>query len=152
MKSSYYLQNNPMVVMGVVCTVIKIKKKADIGRIAVMLPMLLDNKIVDALLDRRLQYSMRQLIQQNGINLANYNDRYISLLTPLYHALSIMLDADMIKLNGSMIEPSFNAGKCSVYAFDSCRIKRIVQATQELIELSEKESNKELYKLLKVAL
>lgn len=152
MKTSYYLRNNPLVVMGVIDTVLQSKETADIGRIAVLLPMLLDDKMVDSLLDSRLQYSFRQLIQQNNMYLANYNDRYLSLLTPLYHALCIMLDADAIRLNGAAIEPSANICKVRIEADSSNRLQRINKAAEKLFAIAERESNKELYQVLKVAL
>lgn len=152
MKTSYYLRNNPLVVMGIIDAVLQSKGSADIGRIAVFLPMLLDDKVVGSLLDNSLQYSFRQLVQQNNMYLANYNDRYLSLLMPLYHALCIMMDADAIRMNGATIEPSANLCKVRIEASSSKRLQRINKAVEKLFAIAEKESNKELYQVLKVAL
>ena len=137
MKTSYYLRNNPLVVMGVIDTVLRSKGTADIGRIAVLLPMLLDDKVVGSLLNNRLQYSFRQLVQQNNMYLANYNDRYLSLLKPLYHALCIMMDADAVMLNGADIEPSINISKVRIEADCSNRLQRINKAAEKLFAIAE---------------
>lgn len=152
MKTSYYLRNNPVLVMGVIETALQDSGSADIGRVAALLPLLLDEKMVDTLLDSRLQYSFRQLVQQNNMYLANYNDRYLSLLHPLYHALTIMMDADVVRVNGSRIEVSAREYIGLATASDSDRMKRVSKATTRLFQLAERETNKELYQLLKVAL
>lgn len=152
MKTSYYLRNNPVIVMGIIETALQDRGSADIGRMAALLPLLLDEKMVGTLLNSRLQYSFRQLVQQNNMYLANYNDRYLSLLHPLYHALIIMMDADVVKLNGSHIEASTREFIGLSTASDSDRMRRVSMATKRLFQLAERETNKELYQLLKVML
>lgn len=152
MNNLYYLRNNPVIVMGVIKIVLQRDGHVDIGRIAVLLPILFDERMVEKLLDGNVHYTFRQLVQQNNMYLANYNDRYLSLLNPFYRALSIMLDADTVKLNGSEIEPSVDKLFSLVNTNSSVRMKRVTDAASRLLLLAEKESNKELYQLLKIAL
>lgn len=152
MNNLYYLRNNPVIVMGVIKIVLQRDGHVDIGRIAVLLPFLFDERMVEKLLDGNVHYTFRQLVQQNNMYLANYNDRYLSLLNPFYRALSIMLDADTVKLNGSEIEPSVDKLFGLVNTNSSVRMKRVTDAASRLLLLAEKESNKELYQLLKIAL
>lgn len=154
MNNLYYLRNNPVMVMGVVETVLQRDGYADVGRIAALLPILFDERMVEKLLDRNLQFSFRQLVQQNNMYLANYNDRYLSLLNPFYRALSIMMDANAVRLNGANIEPSSDKSLHLVNTSESGseRMKRVADATCRLLTLAEKETNKELYALLKVSL
>lgn len=139
-------------VMGVIETALHRDGHADLGRVAALLPILFDEKMVDLLLDGSLQYTFRQLVQQNNMFLANYNDRYLSLLNPLYHALSIMMDANAVKLNGAVIEPSSKTCFGILVSGKSSRMQRVSDATERLLQLAERESNKELYQLLKVTL
>lgn len=152
MNNLYYLRNNPVIVMGVIKIVLQRDGHVDVGRIAALLPILFDERMVGKLLDGNVQYTFRQLVQQNNMYLANYNDRYLSLLNPFYRALSIMLDADTVKLNGSEIEPSVDKLFSLVNTSSSVRMKRVTDAASRLLLLAEKESNKELYQLLKIAL
>lgn len=139
-------------VMGVIETALQRDGHADVGRVAALLPILFDEKMVDLLLNSSLQYTFRQLVQQNNMYLANYNDRYLSLLNPFYHALSIMLDANAVKLNGAVIEPSAKTCIGIVASGKSSRMQRVSNAANRLLQLAERESNKELYQLLKVSL
>lgn len=138
--------------MGVIETALQKDGRVDVSRIAALLPLLFDERMVEVLLDGKIQYNFRQLVQLNNLYLANYNDRYLSLLMPFYRALSILLDAGAVKLNGSEIELSsnqlFNISKSG----NSERMNRVVDATGRLLSIAEKETNKELYQLLKVAL
>lgn len=152
MNKSYYLRNNPVLVIGVIETALQRDGHADVGRIAALLPILFDEKMVDLLLDSSVQYTFRQLVLQNNMYLANYNDRYLSLLYPFYQALSIMMDADTVKINGTDIEPSTDNAFELVSARIGDRMQRVCEATNRLFCLAEKETNKELYQLLKVAL
>lgn len=152
MNNLYYLRNNPVIVMGVIETALQREGHVDVGRIAALLPILFDERMVEILLNGNVQYSFRQLVQLNNIYLANYNDRYLSMLRPLYRALSIMMDADAVKLNGCEIEPSSNQLYAIANSGNSGRMKRVADATGRLLCIAEKETNKELYLLLNVAL
>lgn len=152
MNNLYYLRNNPVIVMGVIETALQRYGRANVGRIAALLPLLFDERMVEILLDGNIQYSFRQLIQLNNMYLANYNDRYLSLLVPFYRALSIMMDAGSVKLNGGEIEQSSKQTLSIASSSDSMRMKRVADATGRLLCIAEKETNKELYQLLKVAL
>ena len=139
-------------VMGVIETALQRDGHADVGRVAALLPILFDEKMVDLLLDNSMQFTLRQLVQQNNMYLANYNDRYLSLLHPFYHALSIMMDADTVVINGTDIETSTDKAFGLVSARKGDRMQRVCEATKRLFCLAEKETNKELYQLLNVAL
>lgn len=152
MNNLYYLRNNPVLVMGVIETALQREGHVDVGRIAALLPILFDERMVDILLNGNVQYSFRQLVQLNNMYLANYNDRYLSLLRPLYRALSIMMDADAVKLNGCEIEPSSNQLYTIANSCNSGRMKRVANATGRLLCIAGKETNKELYLLLNVVL
>lgn len=138
--------------MGVIETALQKDGRVDVGRIAALLPLLFDERMVEVLLDGKIQYNFRQLVQLNNLYLANYNDRYLSLLMPFYRALSILLDAGAVKLNGSEIELSSNQLFSISKSGNSERMNRVVDATGRLLSIAEKETNKELYQLLKVAL
>ncbi len=152
MNNLYYLRNNPVIVMGVIETALQRDGHINMGRIAALLPILFDERLVEALLNGNVQYSFRQLVQLNNMYLANYNDRYLSLLRPLYRALTIMMDADVVKLNEGEIEPSSNQLYAIANSSNSSRMKRVADATCRLLCIAEKETNKELYFLLNVAL
>ena len=152
MNTSYYLRNNPVMIMGIIEVALQDESSTDIGRLAALLPLMMDDKIVEILINQNMQYTFRQLVQSNNLFLANYNDRYFSLLKPLYHAVSIMLDAGDIELKGSSIITSESKHAPLFEVGQSQRLRKTGIATQRLLKMSQRETISELYHLLKVEL
>lgn len=150
MQTSYYLRHNPVMVMGAIDGALQEHGRADIGRIAALLPMIMDEKIETLLLENRIQYSFQQLVQTNNMFLSNYNERYISLLRPFYHALSIMLDAGQITICEKEVMLSESATSDVYKEMESVKMHKVRRTAKLLFHLAERETIKELYQLLKV--
>lgn len=150
MNTTYYLRNNPVVVIGVIEAALSENASTSIGRIAVLLPMILDEKIAALLEEGRVQYTFRQLVQTNNLFLSNYNERYLSLLPPLYHAISIMLDAGVITLCEENIQLSRASRLTLTDESNSRKIHEVKAVTHKIFNLSDREQERDLYQLLKV--
>jgi len=87
-----------MLVVGIIRVALRKSVTIELSKLALLLPMLLDDKIVELLQNRNLEYKVGNLIMHNNLSLANYNDRYLSLLPTVYEAVSILLDVDAIGL------------------------------------------------------
>lgn len=152
MNTSYYLRNNPVMIMGIIESVLQDEGSTDVGRLAALLPLMMDDKIVDLLINQNMQYTFRQLVLSNNLFLANYNDRYLSLLKPLYHAVSIMLDVGDIELKGSTIITSESTHAPLFEGGQSQRLRKTGIATKRLLKMSQRETISELYHILNIEL
>ena len=103
MKSSYYLRNNVALAIGVVNTILRTGKSISMAELSLLFPFLFDEKIVNTLLDRHKYVTIGSLITMNKIALANFNDRYLSLLPFVCQSLSMMLDVKAITISEGVI-------------------------------------------------
>lgn len=153
MKSSYYLRNNFMLVFGIIRVALRKLEAIEISKLALLLPMLLDDKIVKLLQNQNADYKVGNLILHNNLSLANYNDRYLSLLPLLYEAVSLLLDVDAIGLEDGKITTS----KLEILheMKEKCQSKRldlICIAAERLLDIVENDNLSRLYTVLKVEL
>ena len=150
----YYIQNNITLVVSILYTTLKQKERVEISHLAMMIPLLMDENIVALLNDPKQYLSIETFIATNKIPLANYNDRYLSLLPQLYTAIAMMLDIMAITMcDGCIVrhEGLNNLNRLTVEESND-RICSICSATNRLIELIEKKNILKLYNLLKIEL
>lgn len=153
MKSSYYLRNNVSLVIGVIHSILRTGRTIGMAELSLLLPFLLDDKIVSILLDRNRNFSMSNLITMNNIALANFNDRYLSLLPLVYQSLSILLDIDAISVSDGVIcQKNMQPFEKMVEESGSTELSNVCQASERLFSLAAKENTYELYRTLKVEL
>jgi hypothetical protein len=153
MKSSYYLRNNFMLVVGIIRVALRKSVTIELSKLALLLPMLLDDKIVELLQNRNLEYKVGNLIMHNNLSLANYNDRYLSLLPTVYEAVSILLDVDAIGLeDGKITVSKLEILDEMTVKSQSERLNLICIAAERLLNIIANENLSRLYTVLKVEL
>lgn len=153
MKSSYYLRNNFILVVGIIQVALRKYKSIEMAELALLLPMLLDDKIVDLLQDQNIKYKVGNLIMHNSLSLANYNDRYFSLLPLVYEAVSLLLDIDAIGLeNGKITTRNLFILDEMKEKSQSRRLKLIYKATDRLLDIVANDNLTRLYTVLKIEL
>jgi hypothetical protein len=153
MKSSYYLRNNFMLVIGIIRIALKRFGAIEMSELALLLPMLLDDKIVKLLQNKDIEYKIRSLIMHNNLSLANYNDRYLSLLPLVYEAVSLLLDVDAIGLeNGKITASKLEILDRMKEESQSERLNLISIATKRLLDIVSNDDLPQLYTVLKVEL
>jgi hypothetical protein len=153
MKSSYYLRNNVALAIGVVNTILRTGKSISMAELSLLLPFLFDEKIVNALLDRHKYLTIGSLITMNRIALANFNDRYLSLLPLVYQSLSIMLDVKAITISeGVIYAKDLHPFNEMIAESESNLLQMICDASLQLFNMFERVRLSDMYKTLKIEL
>lgn len=153
MISSYYLCNNVSLVIGVIQTILKSGRSFSMAELSLLLPFLLDEKIVSVMLNPNEEYTLGSLITKNNIALANFNDRYLSLLPLTYQSLSFLLDINAITISdGVVIACHTETIGDMVTESGSTQLSNICKVSQRLFAMLERENIYEIYKRLKIEL
>jgi len=142
-----------MLVIGIIRIALKRFGAIEMSELALLLPMLLDDKIVKLLQNKDIEYKIRSLIMHNNLSLANYNDRYLSLLPLVYEAVSLLLDVDAIGLeNGKITASKLEILDRMKEESQSERLNLISIATKRLLDIVSNDDLPQLYTVLKVEL
>ena len=153
MKSSYYLRNNVALAIGVVNTLLTTGKSISMAELSLLLPFLFDEKIVNTLLDSHKYVTIGSLITMNKIALANFNDRYLSLLPLVYQSLSMMLDVKAITISEGMIyAKDLHPFDKMIAESESNQLQAICDASLRLLNMFEHVRLSDMYKTLKIEL
>lgn len=142
-----------MLVVGIIRVALRKFGSIEISELALLLPMLLDDKIVKLLQNENLEYKVGNLIMHNNLSLANYNDRYLSLLPLVYEAVSLLLDVDAIGLeNGQITVSKLEILDEMTEKSQSKRLNLICIAAERLLNIIANDNLSRLYTVLKVEL
>lgn len=153
MKSSYYLRNNVSLAIGVIHSALMGGKTISMAELALIFPFLFDDKIVGTLNDKNQYVTVRSLITMNKIALANFNDRFLSLLPLVYQSLSLLLDVDAVSISdGDIHGKNMQLFDDMALKCDSRQLEAICMATERLLSMIEKKHLRGLYKTLKIEL
>jgi hypothetical protein len=142
-----------MLVVGIIRVALKKFGTIEMSKLTLLLPMLLDDKIVKLLQNRNVEYNVRNLITYNNLSLANYNDRYLSLLPLVYEAVSLLLDVDAVGLeNGKITTSKLEILDEMKVKSQSKRLDSVCIAAERLLNIVENDNLSRLYTILKVEL
>lgn len=151
--STQYIAKNVAFVVGVLQTSIKSRERIELSHIALMLPLLLDDTVVEAINDNRIKYSFESLISAKRMPLANYNDRYLSTLPLLYQAIALLLDIEAVSMrDGMLVAKKKSLLDPMITTCSSECLSNMCKATIRLFEMTEGKNIAQLYKLLNVEL
>lgn len=142
-----------MLVISIIQVSLKRYGTIEMSKLALLLPMLLDDRIVGLLQNRDMEYKIGSLIMHNNLSLANYNDRYLSLLPLIYEAVSLLLDVDAIGLeNGKITASKLEILDRMKEESQSERLNLISTATERLLSIVSNDDLSRLYTVLKIEL
>ncbi len=142
-----------MLVISIIRVSLKRYGTIEMSKLALLLPMLLDDRIVGLLQNRDMEYKIGNLIMHNNLSLANYNDRYLSLLPLIYEAVSLLLDVDAIGLeNGKITASKLEILDRMKEESQSERLNLISTATERLLSIVSNDDLSRLYTVLKIEL
>ena len=149
----YTLYNNDAFVVGILQTAIQEEDDIEITRIALLLPLLFDDKIVAKVCNIQVSYTIENLVMTNKVPLANYNDRYISVLPMLYRAIAMMLDVNAISMkSGKLVRRNMEILSRMIPESNSCRMNSMCVATRSLMKMTYSKDISKLYKMLNIEL
>ena len=99
MNISYYIYNNEAISTAVLMSVITKLKRINIALAPLVLPFLLDNRIVNHLLKDEANYeNIEQFIQSKRLYFTSFNNRFLSLLPVTVNALMILQKSNVINI------------------------------------------------------
>lgn len=99
MNISYYIYNNEAIATAVLMSVITKLKRINIALAPLVLPFLLDNRIVNHLLKDEANYeNIEQFIQSKRLYFTSFNNRFLSLLPVTVNALMILQKSNVINI------------------------------------------------------
>lgn len=152
MNEQYVLKNVAFVV-GALHTAINAEEGIELSRLALLMPLLMDDGIVFNLNDESRQYEFETLVSTHRILLANYNERYLSVLPLLYQAIALLLDIDAVSMrNGMLVKTGKDVLADMIVSCQCNSLTRISMATSKLLKLTEGKSIVNMYKRLNVEL
>lgn len=148
-----YIRKNVAFVVGALRTALNIEDNIELSRLALLMPLLLDDRIISIVNDSTMQHSFESLISTNRIPLANYNERYLSALPYLYQAIAILLDVEVVSMRNGVLT-KINT-KIIADMNDSCQCQALTnmcKAMQRLLKMTYGKSIVKMYELLNIEL
>lgn len=101
--SGYYIYNNMAIAACAIMSLLHVSPRIPLSKVALLMPIILDDGISHKMSYQNYK-SFDAVITQNQVYLSNYNDRYIDLLPQVVNSLSLLLDLNLIRLQGEYVE------------------------------------------------
>ena len=150
---SQYIQKNMAFVVGALRAAINKENHIELSRLALIMPLLMDDRIVSVVIDSTIQHSFESLISTNRIPLANYNERYLSALPYLYQAIAMLLDVEVVSMQNGMLTRMDTNILADMNISCQCQsLTDMCKAMQILLKMTEGKSIAKMYELLNIEL
>lgn len=150
MNISYYIYNNEAISTAVLMSVITKLKQINIALAPLVLPFLLDNRIVNHLLKDEANYeNIEQFIQSKRLYFTSFNNRFLSLLPVTVNALMILQKSNVINITDTIsIKKEFELDVNEL----GLRFTKIENAIPKFVALIKDYSLSDLYIKFKIQL
>lgn len=151
MSNSFYVYNNEAISALVIKKYLGYCKIIDISRLFIILPILLNDKLVEALYNENFE-NFENFIQKNPSLFSSFNDKYLELMPIVINSITILKEMNDVILEKNTI--NYVEGGLININEDSIgnRIINIFFAIPKLIELTGNYETSSLYKILKIRL
>lgn len=151
MSNSFYVYNNEAISALVVKKYLQYCKSIDISRIFIILPILLNDKLIEALYNENFE-NFENFIQKNPSLFSSFNDKYLEIMPIVINAITILKEMNDVNLEKNTI--NYVEGGLININEDSIgnRIINIFFAIPKFIELTDNYETSSLYKILKIRL
>lgn len=150
MKILYYIYNNEAIATTVLMSVITKLKRMDIASAPLVLPFLLDNRIVNHLLKDEANYeNIEQFIQSKRLYFTSFNNRFLSLLPVTVNSLMILQKSNVINITDSITinkEVKFDVNELGL------RFTKIERVIPKFVALIKNYSLSDLYFIFRIQL
>ncbi|MCO6513442.1 MAG: hypothetical protein J6589_03115 [Snodgrassella sp.] len=150
MKPIYYLYNNEAIATTALLSMINKLKQIDIALAPLILPFLFDNRTVNHLLRKEVNYlNIEQFVQDKRLYFTAFNNRFLSLLPVTINALMILRKSGVIKITDMISikkELEFDINKLGI------RFAKIEKVIPIFVELIKDYSLTDLYIIFKIQL
>jgi hypothetical protein len=150
MKEIYYTYNNEAIASCVLLLVLNKVDKLDLARSCLVLPFLLDDRIVNYFTKNQGQnLSLEQLVKDQPRLFVSFNKRYVSLLPVTINSLMILNKSNQITIGNEVIMSKLFSFHNTNLGDRFSTIKKIIP---DFVTMIEKYQTPQLYKVLKIQL
>lgn len=151
MKEIYYVYNNEAISSCIFLSILNQIEKFDIARFCLILPFLLDDRVVSYLIKNDcIELELEQLVKEESRLFVSFDKRYLSLLPVTINSLMMLNKGNQIKIENEIVNNNYNVN------FDEQnlgnRFSKISEVIPKLLLIIGKHSTEQLYKILKVQL
>lgn len=152
MKEIYYTYNNEALASCVFLMYLQYVKRIDIGRSCIILPLLLDDRTVEYLMNinYRDYETLESIIKNKPILFTSFNKRYLTLLPITINSLVLLKKNQQIQILSNEIctRIDFTYGEIDM----GNRFEKIKKVIPLVVDIFNKYSTTKLYKLLNIQL
>lgn len=149
MKEIYYAYNNEAIASCTFLSLLNETKSIEISRLCLILPFLLDNRVVNYLLSNN-EIALDLLMKQKPHFFVSFNKRYLSLLPVSINAVKMLYDGSQISIKSNLIQ--FKSDFDNIGNNLGERFNKINQVIPVFLSITDKYSTTELYKILNIQL
>lgn len=151
--NSQYIQKNVAFVVGALRVAVLVENNIELSRLALLMPLLIDDRIVSIVNNSTIEHSFESLISTNRIPLANYNERFLSTLPYLYQAVAMLLDVEVVSMrNGVLTRQNTNILSDMCASCQCLSLTNMCKAMQKLLKMTDGKSIAKMYELLNIEL
>lgn len=150
--SGYYIYNNVAIVACAIMSLLNVAPKIPLSKVALLMPIMLDDGITQKMRCQNYQ-TFDAVITQNQIYLSNFNDRYVDLLPQVVNSLSLLLDLNLVRLQGEYVEViDSEFYHTHIKSCDSKRLCVINEISAKLLDMIKDSDVAKEYSKLKIEL
>lgn len=147
------IQKNVAFVVGALHTAMVAEDNIELSRLSLIMPLLMDDQIVEKVNGTSKRYSLETLASTNSIPLANYNERYLSTLALLYQAVALLLDVQAVSMRNGVLTRKDTSVLSGMNASCDCQsLNDMCMAMRKLLKMTEGKNIAKMYQFLKVEL
>mgnify|MGYP006187063963 CR=1 FL=1 len=151
MSNSYYVYNNEAISALVIKKYIEICRIIDLSRLFIILPILLNDKLVQILSKERFE-DIEGLIEKHPTLFSDFNDRYLELTPITINSFTLLREMNVIKFEKGNVFYEEDA-KIDSNDFEvGDRLTKILFSMKSFIDLTCKYQTDSIYKILKIRL
>lgn len=151
MKEIYYIYNNEAIASCIILSFIQEIETADLSRICILLPFLLDDRTVKYLRQiKDREISLDQIIRSEPRLFLSFNRRYLSLLPISINAITLLNKCNQICITseGIILKEKFSFDEIDM----GIRFNEIKKVLPIFLRLINEYSTSQLYRVLKIQL
>ena len=150
--SPYYIYNNIAITACAILGILSKYPSISLSKIAVMLPLLFDDSMVEKMMEHDYR-NFDAFLKQNRMALSNFNDRYRNLLPQMVDGIALLLDMNIVSLHGNSVQlTDRDFYNTMIQSNESKRLKGICGAVEKLMDLTKRVDISTEYSKLKVLL
>lgn len=147
-KNTYYIYNNEAIACCILFSVLRIIRKIDYSRYALILPFMLDDKTVNKLIETE-NINIYDFIKNNIDIFGNFNQRYVMLMPIMINSSIMLNDFKLIQIAETISVINDNELN---FSLSGDRLNRILSVNEKFCSMISNIDVNRVYKILNIEL